>query len=512
MGVVGENKLTTRLNHLVILAESLCPPLVDVEVRSIGRRETVEDIRTLEHLVDRHWRKRGNSEDTRSNAGLAVDGLCLGLGVAGRIAPEGNLNVLRGCRCLNPGPEGEEGLLLAGDEDLQEVGVEQIPVVLVARPREILRPCGPCLPKPSKRLRCKTVCADFLKHSVCLGRNRGDPVRFWVTKTDRLNSGEDGSTPYNTLSTQHTMASLAATITAAILKVSLTNPAMDRDGGPTADEARDHFTALLLHELGLGPMPAAAHAPVVEPKTADAEPAKKAPKKRAAKKSTEAIVAEAAVAVLEPIKGPEVEALAEQLGQLALEEQPKPKKARKTKAESAATSESESEKPKEKKKPGPKPKAVSGAGAPAPEPVPAPEPAKKKPGPKPKAKPEGPVNVEKLTPTHKKHLKAIAEELKVDPRDKEFLAYANDMSAEEWGAKPLDAHIRAFLTPIPPEPAAAPTSFVEVTFNGKDYLVNPATKIVYAATDDGRVRARDERGVVGVNEFADLELPEEEDE
>ena len=299
------------------------------------------------------------------------------------------------------------------------------------------------------------------------------------------------------------MASLAATITAAILKVSLTNPAMDREGGPTADEARDHFTALLLHELGLGPMPAAAHAPVVEPKTADAEPAKKAPKKRAAKKSTEAIVAEAAVAVLEPIKGPEVEALAEQLGQLALEEQPKPKKARKTKAESAPTSESESEKPKEKKKPGPKPKAVSGAGAPAPEPVAAPEPAKKKPGPKPKARPEGPVNVEKLTPTHKKHLKAIAEELKVEPREKEFLAYANAMSAEEW-AKPLDGHIRAFLTPIPPEPAAAPTEFQQVLFRGKNYLVNPATKIVYAAADDGRVRARDQVGVVGQLEFADM--------
>ena len=306
------------------------------------------------------------------------------------------------------------------------------------------------------------------------------------------------------------MASLAATITAAIMKVSATNPSLDREGGPTADEARDHFTALLLHELGLGPKPSAAHATVTEPTE------KKAPKKRAAKKSQEAVVAEAAVAVLETIKVPEVEALAEQLGQLALEEQPKPKKARKTKTESApASSESESEKPAEKKKPGPKPKkAVNphpgmGAGVPAPEPPKAEAAPKKKPGPKPKAKPEGPVNVEKLTPTHKKHLKTIAEELKVDPRDKEFLAYANEMSAEEWGAKPLDDHIRAFLMPTPPPLAAPPTTFLQVEFNGKDYLVDPATNYIYAASDDDTVRARDRVGVVGELEFADLEIPEE---
>ena len=294
------------------------------------------------------------------------------------------------------------------------------------------------------------------------------------------------------------MATLAALITAAIIKVAATDPALDREGEPTAEEARDNFTALLLHELGLGPMPPAAHATVVEPKTD--EPAKKATKKRAPKKSTEAVVAEAAVAVLEQVKekAPEVEALAEQLGQLALEEQPKPKKTRKTKTESApASSESESEKPKEKKKPGPKPKTV----APAPEPVVVPVIAeaapKKKPGPKPKSKPEGPVNVDKLTPTHKKHLKSIAEELQRAIDEKGFLAYANAMSAEEWGAKSLDDHIRAFAVP------AEQTEFLEVEFNGKDYLIDPATKFIYAATD-GKVR--DPLGVVGEKEFKDVEI------
>lgn len=293
------------------------------------------------------------------------------------------------------------------------------------------------------------------------------------------------------------MASIAKTIADAILKVSTEETYANMEFA-TREEARTNFTAALLYELGLGPKPAAAHAPVTEPKEAGSEPtqaSEKPKKKRAAKKATEAVVAEAAVAVLEQVKekAPEVEALAEQLGQLALEEQPKPKKARKTKAA--------------------EPHPGMGAGVPPPEPQPVPPVAeKKKPGPKPKAKPEGPVNVAKLTPTHKKHLKAAAEELKVAIDDKAFLAYANEMSAEEWGAKSLDDHIRAFVGPLPgTELAAAPTEFLEVTFNDVDYLVDPKTRYVYAAADDGAVRARDRVGVVGMLEFADMELPEEDE-
>ena len=275
------------------------------------------------------------------------------------------------------------------------------------------------------------------------------------------------------------MASLAALITAAIIKVAATNPAMDREDGPSADEARDAFTEALLIELGLAPTPVAAHAPVTEAKTVEV---KKAPKKRAAKKAPEAVVAAAAVAVLEqvPEPTPEVEALAEQLGQLALAEEPKPKKARKTKAE-----------PVPEPVAAPVPASNAGAGA---EPVA----AKKKPGPKPKAKPEGPVNIDKLTPTHRKHLKTIAEELKVEPKDKEFLTYANAMSAEAWGATPLDDHIRAFLAP-----PATETEFLDVEFNGKDYLIDPATRFIYVKTE-GKVTTK--LGVVGEKEFKDLEL------
>jgi hypothetical protein len=272
------------------------------------------------------------------------------------------------------------------------------------------------------------------------------------------------------------MSTLAALITAAIIKVAATDPAMDRENGPSADEVRDVFTEALLKELGLSS--GAVHAPISEPlgtpTKARTEEVPAAPKKakRTKKDKEEDVVVALTAAVAE------------------LSVEPKPKKA-KTAAK--------------KKEPEPEPVAVpaSNAGAGAP-PVVA---EKKKPGPKPKAvKAEGPVNLEKLTPTHKKHLKAIAEELKVEMRDKEFLAFANGMSAEEWSGKSLDDHIRVFLTPTPPPLAAAPTEFLEVEFKGKEYLVDPETKFVYANFDGEKVSQRDHVGVVGILEFAHMKI------
>ena len=77
------------------------------------------------------------------------------------------------------------------------------------------------------------------------------------------------------------MATLAALISSAIEKVS-TDPTYVEMEFETREEARIDFTAALLFELGLGPKPAAAHAPVTESKTET-----KAPKKRAAKKPKE---------------------------------------------------------------------------------------------------------------------------------------------------------------------------------------------------------------------------------
>lgn len=307
-------------------------------------------------------------------------------------------------------------------------------------------------------------------------------VRFLVTKTDPFlpNTRESAPRSY----TQITMSTLSALITNAIIKVAQTNPALDREGGMTADEARIAFTDALLVELGLAPVPVAAHAPVSEPtgtpKKARKAAAPAAPKK--AKKETPPAVEDA-----------DVTALTVAVAELALAAEAEPK-AEEPKAKKARA-------PKKAKEPEVKPVAEPVAAEAAPEPVV----AKKKPGPKPKAvKAEGPVNVEKLTPTHKKHIKQIAEELKVEPRDKEFLAYANGMSAEEWSGKPLDDHIRAFLMPEPLPLAAAPKEFDVVEFKGKEYLVDPETKFVYESTKEGTVR--NHLGVVGQMEFKDMEF------
>jgi hypothetical protein len=305
------------------------------------------------------------------------------------------------------------------------------------------------------------------------------------------------------------MATLAAFISSAIEKVSHNEVYANMEFA-TPEEARTNFTSALLFELGLGPRPVgelrqetptkkrskmsleeAANLPLSE---GEKNSLTAAPKKRAPKKTQEAVVP----VVEAPKEAPkEVEALAEQMKALTVEE-PKPKKARKTKAaepvgdaiawDAKGTPVAYAE--------------VANAGA---------APEKKKPGPKPKAKPEGAGNLEKLTPTHKKHIKAIAAELKVEAKEKEFLVYANEMTAEAWGAKPLDDHIREFLTPETPELAPPPTEFHQVNFNGKDYLVDPASRFVYAMTDSDKVKARDQVGIVGMGAFEDMEIPEEDE-
>jgi hypothetical protein len=79
------------------------------------------------------------------------------------------------------------------------------------------------------------------------------------------------------------------------------------------------------------------------------------------------------------------------------------------------------------------------------------------------------------------------------------------MSAEEWSAKPLDDHIRAFLLPEPLPLAAAPKEFDVVEFKGVEYLVDPETKFIYESTTEGNVR--NHIGVVGQMAFKDMEIP-----
>lgn len=282
--------------------------------------------------------------------------------------------------------------------------------------------------------------------------------------------------------------SLATFITNAVIKVS-TDEAYANMPFATREEARAQFVAALLFELGLGPAPVAVHAPAQEPKEEKkeaSEPAQASKKPRAPKKAK--------------AEEPKVE----EAGQLAIAET-KPAEDVKVVELKEATKEKKPRKPKAKAEE--KPAEVAAAEPPVANAGAEPVKEKKKPGPKPKAKPEaeGPVNIDKLTPTHKKHLKKIAEELKVELNDKEFLAYANGMSAEEWGAKALDEHIRAFLAPEPIPLAAPPKEFVEVEFKDKTYLVDPETKFVYEMVAEG-ASVRNRLGTVGLLEFKDMEF------
>ena len=120
---------------------------------------------------------------------------------------------------------------------------------------------------------------------------------------------------------------------------------------------------------------------------------------------------------------------------------------------------------------------------------------KKKPGPKPKPKPEGPVNIEKLNPTQTKKLKAASE----SADKKEFLAYLNGLTSEQFDNKKFEDHINDFLAP---KPKTAQLELVEVEFGGEEYLVDPNTKKVYKNEGEVDVYVGD----VGLAKFADMEI------
>lgn len=161
-------------------------------------------------------------------------------------------------------------------------------------------------------------------------------------------------------------------------------------------------------------------------------------------------------------------------------------------------------KPRKKKADSPAPATPPTAPAPTEAPPAAPKKEKKVKSPK----PEG-VNLDKLTPTQVKKLKAVADELHVELDKKAFLAHLNLMSAEDFGSKTLEAHYRSLIQP----PAATPVveqqdrdlDAVEVTFNGKTYYVDESDMRVYEQQGEVSVPV----GYVGMAAFKDLVLPQE---
>ena len=139
-------------------------------------------------------------------------------------------------------------------------------------------------------------------------------------------------------------------------------------------------------------------------------------------------------------------------------------------------------------------------------PAPAPEKKeRKKPGPKPQT--DVPQNIKKLNPTQVKKLEKAAPGTDI----KQFIDFLNAMTPDEYKAKVIDDHIQDFVKPAGEESESGYTDSecIEVEYNGKMYFVNPDTRVVYQANNE---HVNVKVGIVGALEFADMEIPSEDDE
>lgn len=247
------------------------------------------------------------------------------------------------------------------------------------------------------------------------------------------------------------MSSIKQLIINAIIKVSHANPAFDREGGPTHEEARDDFIRLLIAEL----FPE--DSSVVIPKSEVVVPAEPAPekKKRAPAKPKK------------PVSPPSV-----------LETSP----------------------------------AAAGGAAPVVA-EPEPEPAKEKKTRKPK--PATDANLAKIDPTWRKHLKNADKEhaKELEPELLTYLngLSKDDFNAKK--AEEHIADFVASRKPKAAEPESdgkVEADLDVVEFNGKEYYVNPETKRVYEGEGecdaDGNWTSYKGVGYVGMAAFADMKL------
>ena len=231
-------------------------------------------------------------------------------------------------------------------------------------------------------------------------------------------------------------------IISAIIKVSEENPLLNHADTETAIASRDHFIQLLMDELfpnteqettitvPVVPTPA----PVVPTPAPVEEKKKRAPmteEAKAAAKAKRAANAEAKKAVPVPAPVPEP---------VVIPVEEKKKRAPMTEEAKAAA------------------KAKRAANAEAK-----------------KAAPEN-LNLIKIDPTWRKHLKAADKE-HAKELEPELLKYVNALSNEDFNAKTSEALVADFVASRSDGKVEAELEIVE--FNGKDYYVNPETKRVY---------------------------------
>jgi hypothetical protein len=287
------------------------------------------------------------------------------------------------------------------------------------------------------------------------------------------------------------MSSLKQTIINAVIKVSSANPAADREGGPTAEEARDEFISMLVAELFPGESeekpkkaakkaakaesPKKAEAPVEEPKVEE-EPKKKG--RGPMTEEAKAAMAAKRAATIAAKKAGNVEAVTEQLAQMKLEEEPTPAQ------------------------------VAAGGGKPSPKKAAA-KAEKPKASPKKAAKAE--VNLAKIDPTWRKLLKEADKE-KAKEHEPALLAFLNAMTKEAFNGKGAKEHVADFLTSLGGGAAAevpmVPADLVVIEFKGKDYYVNEETKRVYEGVmgEDGTLKVTRPVGYVGMADFKEMTL------
>jgi hypothetical protein len=290
------------------------------------------------------------------------------------------------------------------------------------------------------------------------------------------------------------MSSIKQLIVNAIIKVSQANPALDREGEPTAEQARDDFIKLLLAELF--PEDSEMPVPAAPKKTKKTKKTVETPAPTPAVEDSPPALEKVTEETAAPTEAPAVEAPAKKKRAPMTEEAKAAMKAKRDatlaakKAEAAAPAEET---------------AGSNAAAGASDP-----PAKEK---KPrKSKTAEGANLAKIDPTWRKHIKSVDKAFPKE-RESELLAYLNGLTKEEFDAKKAEDHVRDFLAS-----GAAPKAddgkveadLSVVEFNGKEYFVNPETKRVYEGEGecdaDGNWTNYKGVGYVGMAAFAEMKL------
>jgi hypothetical protein len=312
------------------------------------------------------------------------------------------------------------------------------------------------------------------------------------------------------------MSSIKQLIINAVMKVSAEDPALNREGAPTADEARDLFIARLVAELfpEHGNESSAIVVPVVEPVAPATTPAKKltkeekeaakaakaAEKEAAAKAKEEAKAAKEAAKAASPKTSPEEKKAAKEAEKAAAAKA-------KEEAKAAAAAAKEAEKAAAKAAKEAEKEAAKAAKA-------AEKEAAKKTSPKKAAEvvlpasPKPEPNLAKIDPTWRKTLKE-ADKDNAKALEPELLKFLNAMSNADFHGKTAREHVAAFIASR--APAAEPAAQVDlevVEFNGKDYYVNPETKRVYEGVTnaEGELTVTRPVGYVGMADFKDMTL------